>query len=149
MKHTIINIYLHLSDNKQLIGTSKSETRLILSTDNIRVQTEMEIGQIRPKFFFNSLYQFWRWNTQKCMFFLLWFHFKHFVLAAVICKLMLYKLCFSQRPFQRMNTLYFYYNGTQTDVSSKQSRMVNNTGRLMRRMRRQNCDSSENHEMHI
>jgi len=56
MKHTIINIYLHLSDNKQLIGTSKSETRLILSTDNIRVQTEMEIGQIRPKFFFNSLY---------------------------------------------------------------------------------------------
>jgi hypothetical protein len=55
-ERTIINLYLDLSDDKQIIGTSKSDTRLILSSDNIRVQTEMEIGQKRPIIFLNSLY---------------------------------------------------------------------------------------------
>jgi len=47
MKHTIINIYLDLSDDKQIIKNSKFGIRVILSTDSMRMQTEMKIGQKR------------------------------------------------------------------------------------------------------
>jgi hypothetical protein len=54
MEHTIINIYLDLSDDNQIIETSSSDIHLILSMDNMRVQTEIKIGQKR-RIFLNSL----------------------------------------------------------------------------------------------